>query len=225
MSTKQKIKQVLKDIPNKKGYVEFVTATLSIPIMFTVLTTNIMNLQKSSAKSDPPKTESAAPAAKEETVKIIPVVASDSMPAPEKTAASQSVTPTPQTLLAKASETTPSPSSCKKEVGPASISYPAENQTVSGSPLCIDVSQDSLYCSAILSYRLDGGAWSQYLDKSICLMNLSPGTHEIDVRVKSQVVSDEKLLQRMFIYAAPATPTPTLPPATPTPVASSSASL
>jgi hypothetical protein len=186
------------------------------------IASNISNLQKPSTK-----TQATSDNSTQHELQITSPVRSKSQDATQSPIPTSSI----QTLLAKSSTDTITPTpaqACKKEIAPVSITYPAENQTVSGSPVCIDLAYDSnAYCSMLWSYRLDQNSWSDYIDKSICIANMTGGAHEIDVKVKSIATSGEQLLKRTFNYVTPTTtsiPTPTLAP-TAQPTASASASL
>ena len=124
-----------------------------------------------------------------------------------------SASPSPQVIVLPTS----SPS-CTKSIGPISISYPTEGQSVSDNPVCITISYpDTSYCSVVWSYRINNGSWSDFSNNTPCLYNLPNGTTQFDLRVNSTVSSSTTTLSRSFVYAGP---TPT---ATPTPVATSSA--
>lgn len=179
----KRIKKWYRGLPDKKRYAEFATALLSIPVLISVLLLNYTNL--SSQKKE------ATPAPTEKPPVIITVTA------PNNGGGQQTILPT----------AAPAPS-CKKSVGPISISYPKQNQTVSDSPLCISVSYTvGEYCSAVWSYRINDDAWSDYTDKDICIYNMTSGEKKVQLRVKSVVSSDEDTLERTFIYESK-NPTP-----------------
>lgn len=179
----KRIKKWYRGLPDKKRYAEFATALLSIPVLISVLLLNYTNL--SSQKKE------VAPAPTEKPPVIITVTA------PNNGGGQQTIVPT----------STPAPV-CKKSVGPISISYPKQNQTVSDSPLCISVSYTvGEYCSAVWSYRINEDAWSDYTDKDICIYNMTSGEKKVQLRVKSVVSSDEETLERTFKYESK-NPTP-----------------
>ena len=183
--TLEKIRSWYRGLPDKKKYVEFITAVLTVPVLLTVLISNLSNIN-SNKKND--LTPTPVPT-KEVTIteKINQV----------------SITPT-ITLI-------PSPSvnpECKKEVGPIRITSPVEGQLVNSNPVCILISyQVGEYCSVIYSYRIDEGDWSDYTDKTICLHNLSVGPKTLELRVKSSQSDDEITLLRNFYYKSKEIPT------------------
>ncbi|MBI2051569.1 hypothetical protein HYT33_02285 [Candidatus Roizmanbacteria bacterium] len=179
MNTVERIKKWYEKLPDKKRYVELVTALLSVPVLITVLLLNVGNLK--GKKDDQPQKQGG------QTVNVTVV------PRDEK---GDKLSPTPQ--------------QCKKEVGPVDIVYPKENQTVTDTPLCIDISHKSAeYCSVVWSYKIDNGQWSSDSDKEFCFYNLPSGEHKLQLKVKSTVSKDEVLLERKFIYQGTPTPSPT----------------
>lgn len=198
----ENIKTWYRGLPDKKRYIEFITALLTVPVLLTVLISNISNInnnKKSEEKNVP--TVSVSPVEKIVTIteRII-----------EKEASSTpTFTPTPTTAK-----------ECKKEVGPVKISSPVEGQLMNNNPVCISISyQVGEYCSVNWSYRLDEGDWSDFTDKEICLFNMDPGPKSLELRVRSTQSDDEVSLIRNFYYKTKDTPTPT---PTPTPDAASS---
>ncbi|MEK7071076.1 MAG: hypothetical protein AAB966_04675 [Patescibacteria group bacterium] len=180
MTYKERFTQWYKTLPDKKQYIELVTALLSIPVLLTVIILNLNNLQGGNNKD---KTDSS------NNVTIIPVEVQKG-----ENDQSPTITPIPQTTAV----------SCKKEVGPVSILFPQENQTVTQDPVCIDISYKAgEYCGVVWTYRINGGGWSDFTDKSICLYNLSSGQKKVDHRVRSIASSDEEILQRNFTYQNP----------------------
>ncbi len=99
---------------------------------------------------------------------------------------------------------------CKEGIGNISIDNPGEGDEVKDNPIMVDVSyQPNGYCEVVWSYRINGGSWSSYDDRSIALYNLSNGNVKFELRVKSVVNSDQKTLTRNFAYSgAQASPTP-----------------
>lgn len=185
----QKVRQFSQRLPDKKRYFEFVTALLTIPVMLTVLITNVNNLQsqQKSAVPTPPTASLSAGAGAAPTA------------SPRPTRPSATGTPTP----------TVNPAQCKREIGPVSIINPDQDQTVTGDPVCIDVAREgSDYCAVVWSYRINGGGWSDYTDKSICLYSLSAGNKHLELRVKSVVTGEERVLERSFAVAGSDTQQP-----------------
>lgn len=98
---------------------------------------------------------------------------------------------------------------CKPEIGNASITAPDEGEEVSDNPVMVDISyDDDEYCQLVWSYRINGGSWSSYDDRSIALYNLTNGDVKLEVRIKSTVNSETKTLTRRFTYNGAASPTP-----------------
>lgn len=183
-----KTKAALKHLPEKKQYVELVTAVLSVPLMITVLLLNLGNLRK----TDTPVTPTPTPTLAVTTNRVSPT---DIITVPIPTA----IVPTINL----------SPGVCTKEVGPVEIASPKENETLTQDPICIDITRKSNnYCEVVWSYRINDDQWSEYTDKSICLYNLSSGQKNVEVRVKSIASSDQTVLKRSF-QVVKDTPTPT----------------
>lgn len=185
----ERFRKWYKNLPESKKYVEFFSAILAVPVLLTVLILNYNNIKGSNNKNSP----TPIPQVKN-GVTIIPVtIDKDAPPSPTSTPA------------------------CKKGVGPIEITSPTEDQNVTQSPVCFNIEyKDESYCSAVWSYRIDNGQWSEYTDKSICLYNLSNGSHKFELRVKSVSSDDQTQLVRNFNYQGGSNPTVTLTP-TPTP--------
>jgi len=190
MKVLEKMKHWYRELPDKKRYLEFVSAFLSIGVMLTVIVNNIGNIN--SRKEQPtfqPPTQTATP-------QVITVEL-------DKTKEEKDTETTPSPKATVTPEPTPAPKDvCKKEVGPVEIIYPEDGEVVLSDPVCIDIlHQREEYCAVVWSYRINGSAWSEYTDKSICLYNLSPGEKKLDLRVKSIASGDEILLKRTFTVA------------------------
>lgn len=190
LTLREKFKKWYQGLPESKKYVEFFSAILAIPVLLTVLLLNYNNLKGDQNKVTP------TPAAKN-NVTIIPVTVDKS--------ASPIPTSTPE---------------CKKEVGPVEIASPTEGQTITQQPVCFTINyKDNSYCPVVWSYKIDGGSASDFTDKSVCLYNLTFGTHKFELTVKSIVSNDQTNLVRNFDYQGSGptqTVTPTLSPS-PTP--------
>jgi hypothetical protein len=169
-----KISSLYKKLPDKKKYLEFVTALLSIPVLVTVIISNVNNLKtKENEAPEPTK-----------IVQYIPV----NLPNEEK----EKPTPIPTHLPT---------AECKKEVGPVDISYPEENSSLTENPVTVVVSYTpGEFCAVVWSYRINEGPWSQFDDKSIALYNMTSGQKKLELRVKSIVTGQEKILTRIFEY-------------------------
>lgn len=173
---KKKRKSVSSQIIKHKPYIEIFTALLSIPLLITVILLNLNALHNSS-KNVPTPTPGEAKVPNSSNFHAAPV-------GPDR-----SVSPSVDS------------GECIEALGPVAITSPNENDTVSDNPVTINISyDDSTYCRAAWSYRINGGNWSGYDDRSVALYNLPPGQITFDLRVKSIVTSDEKNLTRKFIY-------------------------
>jgi hypothetical protein len=163
----------LKTLPDKKQYVEFLTAILSVPVLLTVILVNYNNLR--------PKSNSNAASPTPGTIKeYIYTTPGDNQNTLEKN---------------------PGQSSCKPSIPPVSIDSPSENDTVNDNPVLIQISYDQgNYCSLVWSYRVNGGSWSAYDNSSISLYNLPQGQITFDLRVKSLASNSSTSLTRHFTY-------------------------
>jgi hypothetical protein len=155
-------------IPDKKPYIEFITAILSIPVLLTVILLNFNSLTGNKDKET-----------KENT--------------------------TPQTVVITAPDSgnvqNTKEEECIKEVGPVSITSPEEGEVIIDNPVFVSISyKQGEYCSVVWSYRINGGKWSDYDDRSIALYNPPPGNIKLELRVKSVVGNDSRTLTRNFIY-------------------------
>lgn len=170
-----------KGLPDKKRYAEFVTAFLSIPVLLTVIISNVNNLNNKSDDTKPVTTPTTI-------VQYVPVQAPNSRPQQN-----QQSTPT--------GVATPTSGDCKKEVGPVDVSYPSEGSVVVENPVTIDISyHPGEYCAVVWSYRINGGGWSQFDDKSIALFNMPEGDKRLELRVKSLGSGQEVFVVRNFYY-------------------------
>lgn len=186
-------------IPDKKQYVEFFTAVLSIPVLITVILLNISNL--SSIKNNKPNP------------------APTTIPAPQKIYITEPGSQTKTIIIAtpQPNDNPVSQAPCKPDIGPISIVSPAEGQTEADNPVDIDISyQTGVYCSVVWSYRINGGNWSSYDNNSVALYNLPRGQITFDLRVQSVVSAQTTSLTRHFTYngnggiiATPTVATPT----------------
>lgn len=175
----KKARYSYRSLPDKKQYVEFFTALLTVPVLLTVIVLNVNNLRSTSKAQDDKKTD---------TRPIIITTAPTKDNDDEKT-------PIPTTK------------ECRDEVGPISISYPEEGANVDENPLTIGIKHDRVtYCAVVWSYRINGGRYSDYDDKSIAIYNPPSGTIVFDLRVKSLSSGDEKILKRTFTYSGSSTP-------------------
>lgn len=178
-------------LPEKKRYIEFITALLSVPVMLTVIILNLNNLNQQKNSTQKQTTN-------EKTTPIQVIITG------EKQNGSNEPTALPSQSANNPSVTS---TACIKEVGPISILSPRESEVVTKDPVCITISTQSGYCSVNWSYRLIDGDWSDLTDKNICLHNLTNGNKTIQLKIKSTASSDEVILQRSFIYQGNTEPT------------------
>jgi len=179
----KKILLAYKKLPEKKHYIEFLTAVLSVPVLITVIMINLTNLN-SKDKQAPVQ----SPQIKEQTI-FVPV---------ETKSPVGNFAPVARVTSVPVESTAP----CKAGVGPVSISSPEENETITQNPVSIIIDYEiGEYCAVVWSQRINNGNWADYDDKSIALYNLPQGKIKIDLRVKSIVNGEEKMLTRTFNYA------------------------
>lgn len=186
---KEKALKIFKRIPDGKGYVEIITATLTIPVLLTVLLLNYSNLNKDQDASISPKTEAA-----KEVLYVPQKVLGNN----DKTILS--VSPSPQITN----------KDCKKDIGPVEISFPKDNQVVDENPVSfvIDYSDEN-YCSVVWSYRINGGSWSNFTSNNPVVYNIPNGNVKFDLKIQSTVIQKEESLSRSFIFKGLSNPTAT----------------
>lgn len=209
----QNVQQWYRSLPDKKRYIEFITAFLTVPVLITVLIGNLRNIN-----TQPQDKESNNGAMVLGTVRQTPTpttVLRDS----EKITVTEETDPTPIVTVQETPQPSPPPpQQCNPSVGNPAIRYPTEGENVTINPVCIDITIDKQgYCSVVWSYRINGSAWSEYTDKSFCIYDLPPGQKLLDVKIKSIVSGDEVTRSRTFHIPGPSL--------TPTPESSSSADL
>ncbi len=197
------LRSAVRQLPEKKRYAEFITAVLSVPVLITVLIMNVNNLKKSEAPSG-------------QVMSALTTPTQTPHPSP-----SAKTTPTQKNSGKLTSPTTPTPldeisrTGCMKLIGPLEISSPKEDEILTKNSLSIDITRTGTnYCEIVWSYRLNSDGWSEYMDKSLVLYNLTPGKNILELKVKSIASSDQQTFTRSFTV-----------PGNTTPVASSSAQL
>lgn len=180
---RRKIVKLLRSIqkaPERKHYLEFITAALSIPVLLTVILLNLNNLN--SQKKDSP----AIPTPQTKEIIIRDNSGDKNTPKPTDT-------PT-----------------CKKGVGTVTISYPKEGAAITDNPVNFIILHDEAYCSVVWSYRIQGGTWSEYSSNSPSVYNMASGQTMFELRVQSTVSQDQQMFTRNFNYqGAVTTATPT----------------
>ncbi|MGH7203574.1 MAG: hypothetical protein ACREHC_03990 [Candidatus Levyibacteriota bacterium] len=171
-------------IIDKKPHVEFIASVLTIPSLLLLIILNYNSLKNMNGAKPPPT------------------------PAPNATFgngtsgrsgffSSPIGTSGPQLTQDPLATSIP----CDKSLGETSITSPDEGDKVSDNPVEVDISYDSsTHCGAVWSYRINGGDWSNYDDRSVALYNLPNGAIKFELRVKSIASSDTTSLTRNFIY-------------------------
>lgn len=176
----EKLLKYIRAIPKRKHYLEFLTATLSVPVLATAILINIGNLKAEDNKKDTPPE------------RVIVTYAPNNEKKSEKD--DEKTTP-------KENEV------CKKAIGPVSIASPTEGDIVTDNPFTVRIDYETgEYCAAVWSYRINNGKWSEYDDTSFSVYNLPNGKKILEVRVKSIASNDEKTLKRAFDYQGTETP-------------------
>ena len=190
----EKFRHWYRILPDKKRYLEFVTALLTIPVLLTVIYTNMVSIREDKKSNTTPTPEKSE--------KIV-IIREDENKENEK-----SNTPTPvPTLDLSPTQTT---KECKKEVGPVKISSPSEEEIVQDDLICVKIDYTvGEFCSVAWSYKLDNNKWSDYTSSPFCFSKLDPGKHELDLRVQSVASSDEVTLERTFYIKTKESPSPT----------------
>ncbi|MDP4011226.1 MAG: hypothetical protein Q8P72_03290 [Candidatus Roizmanbacteria bacterium] len=192
-----RLRKSIANLPDKKKYIEVITASLSIPVLLSVVLVNYLNIQDKRSEVTPTPIVTQAP-------QIITII---------KDPVERDDTPTPP------SATSPSPirkDECIKEIGPISIFAPEENETITTNPLEIDIQYDQGdYCSVVWRYRINDTNWSSFTDNNIIIYNMDSGKKTLELQVKSIVSDKSSTLKRTFTYQnSDAKSTPTV---TPTP--------
>jgi hypothetical protein len=177
--TLEKIKNWYRTLPDKKRHVEFITALLTVPVLLTVLISNLGNINRDKKNQITP-----TPVAPTEKIIVIqpsvPVTLSPTNPECKKEVGPVKITSPAEGQLVNSNPV------CLQ------ISY-----------------QTGEYCGVVWTYRIDNSDWSDFTDKAICIYNLSAGPKELELRVKSSISDDEVTLIRNFYYKTKDAPAPT----------------
>jgi hypothetical protein len=177
-------RQSYKTLPDKKQYIEFFTALLSVPVLLTVILLNVNNLRATTK----PATTTVVPTPVKEIIYVSPQ-------GQNVNTGNNTSTQLPVDFVPTASP------ACDKSMGPVAIKTPADGDTVNDNPVSVIISyEQGNHCAVVWAYRINNGKWSDYDDKSIALYNLSNGTIVFDLKVKSIVTGEEKVLSRTFSY-------------------------
>jgi len=173
-----KTKRSYRSLPDKKQYIEVFTAALTVPVLLTVIIINLNNLRATNKAAE----VTPAPAQDRQIIVNYPTNTEKSV-----------ITEVPS-------------AACKQGIGQVSIDYPAENDTVTDNPVQININYvKGDYCAVVWSYRINDGKFSDYNDKSIALYNPPQGTIRFQLKVKSIVNGEEKILSRTFSYRGAST--------------------
>jgi len=182
VTRKAKLKEKLQKLPDKKPHLDFIAAILSIPVLLTVLTLNIMSLQSKSAKPTP-------------------------TPSPVPTQTMQKNTAITPVVISTAPLPTTNPSQCTPGISPISIDFPTEGQTISNNPVCISINPNQgNYCSSVWAYKINNSALSDYSNNSVCLYNLPAGQNTFQLSVHSLSSPATATITRNFTVKATITP-------------------
>lgn len=184
---------------DKKRYLEFITALLSVPVLLTVLFLNYSNIQD--RKKTTPDSQ------------IQPIITIVQQGTSEKK--EPSPTETAECLPEIGGITIESP-----EEGSTISSNPLSIDVKR-------VQDGKKYCSIVWSYRINSGSWSDFSDKDISIFNMESGEKILELKVKSIVSGEEKDISRTFTYKnTQDVPTPTITvTSTPTPTITPSPSI
>ncbi|MGI5841174.1 MAG: hypothetical protein ACOX6N_03095 [Patescibacteria group bacterium] len=213
MSIFGKVRKSVQGLPDKKRYVEFFSAFLSLPVLITVILMNVNNLnnmKKNTPPGNQPLPTEPAPSPTQSRVKEDNLTASEIEALISSTIKESTLTPSPTS-----EPDSPTPKVCKNEIGPVEIISPREGEVVGKDPVLIDINHNKdEYCAVVWSYSLNGQPWTDFTDKAIYLYNLTSGEKRLEVRVKSVATGNEVLLKKNFIYQVENSPTPSPQPTT-----------
>jgi len=181
----QRIRDWYKGLPEKKRWIDVVTAVLTIPVLLTVVISNFLTIQsKKNAEKDNDS---------EVVTTQAPINITVENPAGSD---KPGISPSPEINLNP---------SCNPDLPEYEIISPKENEIVSNDPLCIvHVVQGSGFCQATWSYRINKSSWPPYTDQPVCLYNMASGDIEFELKVKNEK-GDEEVYTRNFLYDKKAT--------------------
>jgi hypothetical protein len=169
-----------KKLIDKKPHLEFIGSLLTIPFLISVLILNYNSIKNLN------------------NAKLTPT------PAPNNTSMGHGgffSAPIGSNLPKATADPAASQAPCQKGLGSVSITSPDEGDNVNSNPVEVDIAyDDSTHCGAAWSYRINGGDWSGYDDRSVALYNLPNGNIKFDLRVKSIVGPETTSLTRNFVY-------------------------
>ena len=157
-------------LPEKKQYVEFFTALLTVPVLLTVIVLNLNNLKGANKSVEENNGDRTI------YVTAPPTSTEEEKPDPTNEACKKEVGPISISYPGENEVITDNPVIIN-------INY-----------------DDSEYCSVVWSYRINGGRFSEYGSNNIALYNPPQGTIRLELQVKSVASSDEETLRRNFVY-------------------------
>lgn len=188
MAPIQKTKEIIKKLPEHKPKLDFLAAVLTVPVLITVLILNLNNLGKKTLPNMTTPTPVPSISNIQSATKNAPIIIV--------------TTATPAPVV--------NSNTCKQEIGPLSIEYPQENQTITDNTVCININyQGDGYCPVTWSYKLNSGAWSDYSNNSVCISNMQQGQNIFLLQVKSSSTGASQVFTRHFLYNPNNMDTPT----------------
>jgi len=171
-------------LPDKKKWLDLVTAALTVPVLITVILFNMNKLQDEKAQNV--KDDNASP--------TIEVVIKGGLENGTNAALSDKAQSSPATGV----EPTPV---CSLEPQPFEIISPEEGEKTDTDPVCISLEpQGEGFCPTKWAFRVNGSSYSTYTNDPICLYNMAEGSVKLEVRAKSDVSGREKTYIRNFSY-------------------------
>lgn len=180
-----RITDLYHNLPDKKKYIDLVTAALTIPVLISVIVTNLGNLNHNKNKDIV-----SAQVPKPTVERIIIKETESPKPTFEKKETEITITPTPTIK-------------CDTNLPTFEIISPVENEKISNDPTCVTLNQidKGNYCSFLHAYRVnDNSSWSTFSDEPICLYNMASGNIKLEIKIKSISTGTEKTYSRNFTY-------------------------
>ncbi len=195
----ESIKNRFSQLPDKKKWIDVITATLTIPVLLTVTIANLNKIKSKDAETTQETSPTQAPIIVRDFISVFKEQTNDT---------NKELTPTLNEENKKQPTNTPEPTqqvsvtpSCKMEPQPYEITYPKENEKVEVDPVCVVLNaKDQGYCTTQWAYRVNNSTWSNYTSDPICLYNMASGNIKLEVRTKNQISGQEKTITRNFSY-------------------------
>jgi hypothetical protein len=159
-----------KKLPERKQYIEFFTAILTVPVLLTVIILNVSALKDKDKKETSPNTQ----------VREVVITQPDSG---EQKVVTVTQAPCDEEIGPISIDNPSDGEMVTDNPVQVSINY-----------------KKGKFCAVVWSYRVNGGRWSDYDDNSVALFNLPQGTVKFELRVKSVVTGEQKNLSRTFTY-------------------------